>query len=73
MKTRTADYNPEQQAFDTPVVSGSSLEEAIVVMQSLLSYGRIYTITGVSYVEGTHKEMLDKAERWLNKARQNCR
>lgn len=47
------------------------LKEAIIIMQNLLSYGRIHTITGVRYTEGTHKEILDMADNWLNKNRQN--
>jgi len=44
--------------------------EAIGIMQNLLSYGRIHTVNGVRYPEGTHEEMLNRAEEWLYKARQ---
>lgn len=52
-------------------VSGSSLSEAILIMENLMAYGRIHTVKGVRYVEGSHEEILDKAEEWLNKARKN--
>ena len=50
-------------------VSGSSLSEAILIMENLMAYGRIHTVKGVRYVEGSHEEMIDKAEMWLNKVR----
>lgn len=55
------------------VVSGSSLSEAILIMENLMAYGRIHTVKGVRYVEGSHEEILDKAEEWLNKVRKNYR
>jgi hypothetical protein len=53
--------------------SGSSLSEAILIMENLMAYGRIHTVKGVRYVEGSHGEILDKAEEWLNKVRKNYR
>lgn len=54
-------------------VSGSSLSEAILIIENLMAYGRIHTVKGVRYVEGSHEEILDKAEEWLNKVRKNYR
>ena len=54
-------------------VSGSSLSEAILIMENLMAYGRIHTVKGVRYVEGSHEEILNKAEEWLNKVRKNYR
>ena len=66
-------YSSKAKIFDAPVVSGSSLSEAILIVENLLAYGRIHTVNGVRYAEGSHKEMLDKAEEWLNKVRKNYR
>jgi len=38
-----------------------------------MAYGRIHTVKGVRYVEGSHEEILNKAEEWLNKVRKNYR
>jgi activator of 2-hydroxyglutaryl-CoA dehydratase len=66
--------NTEETAnSDLGVVSGSSLSEAILIIENLMAYGRIYTVKGVRYVEGSHEEILDKAEEWLNKVRKNYR
>lgn len=54
-------------------VSGSSSPEAILIIENLMAYGRIHTVKGVRYVEGSHEEMLDKAENWLNRVRKNYR
>lgn len=54
-------------------VSGSSLSEAILIIENLMAYGKIHTVKGVRYVEGSHEEILDKAEEWLNKVRKNYR
>jgi hypothetical protein len=58
---------------DLGAVSGSSLSEAILIMENLMAYGRIHTVKGVIYVEGSHEEILEKAEKWLNKVRKNYR
>lgn len=66
--------NTEETAnSDLGVVSGSSLSEAILIMENLIAYGKIHTVKGVRYVEGSHEEILDKAEEWLNKVRKNYR
>jgi len=52
-------------------ISGTTLSEAILIMENLMAYGRIHTVKGVRYVEGSHEEILDKAEEWLNKVRKN--
>lgn len=58
---------------DLGAVSGSSLSEVILIIENLMAYGRIHTVKGVRYVEGSHEEILDKAEEWLNKVRKNYR
>lgn len=40
-------------------------DEAAEIMQTLMAYGNIRPIEGVVYPEGTHKEMLRKADEWL--------
>jgi hypothetical protein len=65
--------NNETAQLGIGAVSGSSLSEAILIMENLMAYGRIHTVKGVRYVEGSHAEMLDKAEEWLNKVRKNYR
>ena len=52
-------------------VSGSSLSEAILIIENLMTYGKIHTVKGVRYVEGSHEEIIEKAERWLWKVRKN--
>jgi hypothetical protein len=47
------------------VLPAVSIDEAAVIMQTLMSYGNIRPIEGVVYPEGTHKEMLRKADEWL--------
>ena len=54
-------------------VSGSSLSEAILIIENLMAYGKIHTVKGVRYVEGSHEEMIERAETWLNKVRKNYR
>jgi len=69
----TDNKNTETEQCTIPSVSGSSLSEAILIMENLMAYGRIHTVKGVRYVEGSHEEILDKAESWLNKVRNNYR
>jgi len=40
-------------------------QEAIEIIETLMSYGRIRTVKGVNYPAGTHEEMLDRADKWL--------
>ena len=47
------------------VLPAVSIDEAAVIMRTLMSYGNIRPIEGVIYPEGTHKEMLRKADEWL--------
>lgn len=65
--------NQESAQLGIGAVSGSSLSEAILIMENLMAYGRIHTVKGVRYVEGSHEEILDKAEEWLNRVRKNYR
>lgn len=46
------------------------LAEAINIIESLMSYGRIHTVQGVAYPSGSHAEMLDRAYDWLVKNRE---
>lgn len=41
------------------------IEEAIVIIETLLAYGRIRSVSGVRYPAGSHLDMLDKADKWL--------
>lgn len=65
--------NNETAQSGMGAVSGSYLSEAILIMENLMAYGRIHTVKGVRYVEGSHEEILNKAEEWLNKVRKNYR
>ena len=72
------DENIETTASDStePLLSSdsvdsSSLEEAILIIENLMTYGKIHTVKGVRYVEGSHEEIIEKAEIWLNKVRKN--
>lgn len=47
------------------VLPAVSIDEAAEIMQTLMAYGNIRPIEGVVYPEGTHKEMLRKADEWL--------
>ena len=73
MNTEKSLLEAENQSSCLGAVSGSSLSEAILIMENLMAYGRIHTVKGVMYVEGSHEEILDKAEEWLNKVRKNYR
>mgnify|MGYP007089347590 CR=1 FL=1 len=58
------------------VLPAVSLDEAAEIMQTLMAYGNIRPIEGVVYPEGTHKEILIKANEWLwryRSARRNGR
>lgn len=52
-------------------VKPSAIDEAIEIIETLMSYGNIRPIEGVVYPQGTHKEMLKKADEWLSKNRIN--
>lgn len=41
-------------------------EELLPILEALHSYGRIHTVRGVIYPEGSHEEILDRLERYLN-------
>lgn len=71
MESDKIDLDKKNQPSCLDAVSGSSLSEAILIIENLMVYGRIHTVKGVRYVEGSHEEMLDKAEQWLNKVRKN--
>lgn len=43
--------------------------EAVGIIELLMWYGSIHTITGVRYPEGTHEEVLKRAANYLNKVR----
>jgi len=73
MSTEKTSLENENQPSCLGAVSGSYLLEAILIIENLMAYGRIHTVKGVRYVEGSHEEMLDKAEEWLNKVRKNYR
>lgn len=49
----------------------ASIDEAAEIIQTLMAYGMISPIEAVIYPEGTHKEMLRKANEWLWNYRQN--
>lgn len=73
MNTDKTSIENENQPSRLGAVSGSSLSEAILIMENLMAYGRTHTVKGVRYVDGSHEEILDKAEEWLNKVRKNYR
>ena len=52
-------------------ISEDDFQEAIKIIENLLSYGRIYTVEGVSYPAGTHDKMLNRADLWLWNNREN--
>lgn len=64
---------PEHGNYFIADVSGSSLSETILIIENLMAYGKIHTVKGVRYVEGSHEEIIEKAERWLWKVRKNYR
>jgi len=45
------------------------LEEIIEIMQTLMAYGKIRPIKGVEYPEGTHEEIIERADKWLYRNR----
>lgn len=44
-------------------------DEAIEIIELLMWYGSIHTITGVVYPQGTHEQALKRAANYLNKNR----
>jgi hypothetical protein len=51
------------------LAADSELNEAVSIIETLMQYGNIRPIEGVSYPAGTHKQFLDKAAKWLHKNR----
>ncbi len=43
------------------------IKEAADIISHLSSYGSIHTVEGVSYPGGSHKQFIQRAQRWLNK------
>lgn len=67
MKLNTQNFKPTTDLGNDakPVLPAVSIDEAAEIMQTLMAYGNIRPIEGVVYPEGTHKEMLRKADEWL--------
>ena len=71
-ESKTSDKQQNGNDFIADV-SGSSLSEAILIIENLIGYGKIHTVKGVVYPEGSHQDFIEKAERWLWKVRKNYR
>lgn len=41
-------------------------DELLPILESLLGYGRIHTVSGIVYPDGSHQEILDRLESYLN-------
>jgi len=45
------------------------IDEAVKIIETLMAYGNIRPINGVIYPEGSHEEILKRANQWLCKYR----
>ena len=45
------------------------MQEAIKIIETLKAYGMIHTVKGVIYPEGSHQEIIERADLWLWKHR----
>jgi len=56
---------PIKEVPITDLLPSEEIKEAKQIIQNLKAYGMIHTVEGVSYVDGSHKEFMDRAEIWL--------
>lgn len=48
------------------IIPQKKQDKLLPILEALLGYGRIHTVGGVTYPAGSHKEILDKLENYLN-------
>lgn len=48
-----------------PIDSAQKIREAKIIIQTLMEYGQIHTVEGVRYHEGTHREIIERSQKWL--------
>lgn len=46
------------------------VEFVVDLISNLAAYGKIHTVEGVSFVSGTHKEYIEKADRYVYNLRE---
>ena len=56
---------PVKEVHLSDLLPSEEIKEAKQIIQNLKAYGMIHTVEGVSYVDGSHKEFMDRAEIWL--------
>lgn len=61
MMAEYADYKAIQMQAEVKV----NFAEIIELLELFIAYGMIYTVSGVKYPNGTHKETIDKANKLL--------
>lgn len=47
------------------------MKEAKIIIKALQAYGKIHTVEGVVYPEGSHEQIIERADRWLWKNRKS--
>lgn len=57
------------QLTKTKVMNEQAKNEAIEIIENLMAYGKIHTVSGVRYPTGSHAEFIEKADAWLWKNR----
>lgn len=45
------------------------VEFVVDLISNLAAYGKIHTVEGISYSSGTHKEYIEKADRYVSNLR----
>lgn len=68
VENTATDQSPSKKEPELPQ-NDSLIAEGIEIVQALKAYGMIHPVTGVTYPEGTHQEMIDKAGAWLDIAK----
>lgn len=54
----------EKLSIQRELLVASELKEAERIISTLQAYSQIHPITGVRYPEGTHQEMIKRAQEW---------
>jgi hypothetical protein len=52
-------------AKSSEALPSEQMKEAEVIISTLMAYGKIYTVRGVTYAAGSHEDMINRAENWL--------
>ena len=66
-KIKTALKGGQVDLLVKPQIAEEDKNEIIDLLSLFISYGRIHTVKGVSYFQGTHEEAINRAEKLRDK------